>query len=155
MSSGQSQILTRSMAAAQKQKEVNQQKEVTQQKDVTQQKEINQQKEVIQQKENKQPKEEITNNEETTKKITWTLDDFDIGKAIGRGKFGNVYLARDRKSQYLIALKILFKKELVKHNVVNQMKREIEIQYHLRFIFLYILLFFKTSKHSPPLWLFL
>jgi hypothetical protein len=39
----------------------------------------------------------------------WTLDDFDIGKPLGRGKFGNVYLAREKKSQYIVALKVLFK----------------------------------------------
>jgi hypothetical protein len=82
-----------------------------------------------------QNKQEPPKQEATQEKVTWTLDDFDIGKPLGRGKFGNVYLARDRKSSYLIALKILFKKELAKHNVINQMKREIEIQYHLRFIF--------------------
>lgn len=36
----------------------------------------------------------------------WQLDDFDIGKPLGRGKFGNVYLARERKSKYIVALKV-------------------------------------------------
>lgn len=36
----------------------------------------------------------------------WTLEDFDIGRPLGRGKFGNVYLARERKSKYIIALKV-------------------------------------------------
>lgn len=26
----------------------------------------------------------------------WTLNDFDIGKPLGRGKFGHVYLAREK-----------------------------------------------------------
>jgi hypothetical protein len=39
----------------------------------------------------------------------WTLQDFDVGKPLGRGKFGNVYLAREKQSQYIIALKVLFK----------------------------------------------
>ena len=39
----------------------------------------------------------------------WTLADFDIGKPLGRGKFGNVYLARERQSKYIVALKVLFK----------------------------------------------
>jgi hypothetical protein len=39
----------------------------------------------------------------------WTLDDFDVGKPLGRGKFGNVYLAREKQSKYIIALKVLFK----------------------------------------------
>ena len=39
-------------------------------------------------------------------KPRWSLADFDIGKPLGKGKFGNVYLARERKSQYIVALKV-------------------------------------------------
>lgn len=62
----------------------------------------------------------------------WSLEDFEIGKALGKGKFGNVYLARERKTQFIVALKVLFKKDLEKHKVFHQLRREIEIQYHLR-----------------------
>lgn len=27
----------------------------------------------------------------------WTVNDFDIGKPLGRGKFGHVYLAREKR----------------------------------------------------------
>jgi hypothetical protein len=37
---------------------------------------------------------------------SWELPDFDIGKPLGRGKFGNVYLAREKKSHYIVALKV-------------------------------------------------
>jgi serine/threonine protein kinase len=37
----------------------------------------------------------------------WQLSDFEIGKPLGRGKFGNVYLARERKSKFIVALKVL------------------------------------------------
>jgi aurora kinase, other len=40
------------------------------------------------------------------KERRWQLSDFDIGKPLGRGKFGNVYLARERKSHYVVALKV-------------------------------------------------
>ncbi|XP_049829804.1 aurora kinase A-A-like [Schistocerca gregaria] len=63
---------------------------------------------------------------------TWTLSDFEIGRALGKGKFGNVYLARERSSKYVIALKVLFKSQLVSANVEHQLRREIEIQSHLR-----------------------
>jgi hypothetical protein len=43
---------------------------------------------------------------DTQSKPRWTLADFDIGKPLGKGKFGNVYLAREKKSQYIIALKV-------------------------------------------------
>jgi len=62
----------------------------------------------------------------------WTLTDFEIGRPLGKGKFGNVYLAREKKSRYIIALKVLFKKELQRANVEHQLRREIEIQTHLR-----------------------
>jgi len=62
----------------------------------------------------------------------WTLADFDIGRPLGKGKFGNVYLAREKKSKYIVALKVLFKSQLQKAQVEHQLRREIEIQSHLR-----------------------
>ncbi|KAJ8687033.1 hypothetical protein QAD02_022827 [Eretmocerus hayati] len=62
----------------------------------------------------------------------WCLDDFDIGAPLGRGKFGRVYLAREKRSHYMVALKTLFKTELIKSRVEKQALREIEIQSHLR-----------------------
>eukprot|EP00762_Andalucia_godoyi_P006575 ANDGO_05000.mRNA.1 Serine/threonine-protein kinase Aurora-1 len=63
---------------------------------------------------------------------TWKLTDFDIGKPLGKGKFGNVYLAREKRTKYIVALKVLFKKQLKKGEVEHQLRREIEIQAHLR-----------------------
>lgn len=60
------------------------------------------------------------------------MTDFDIGKPLGKGKFGNVYLAREKQSKYVVALKVLFKKQLHDHGVEHQLRREIEIQSHLR-----------------------
>ena len=34
----------------------------------------------------------------------WKLEDFEIGRPLGKGKFGNVYLAREKKSGYIVAL---------------------------------------------------
>ncbi|XP_001942942.1 serine/threonine-protein kinase Aurora-2 [Acyrthosiphon pisum] len=64
--------------------------------------------------------------------MKWTLENFDIGKALGKGKFGNVYLAREKSSGFIVALKVLFKTQILKANVEHQLKREIEIQTHLR-----------------------
>lgn len=50
----------------------------------------------------------------------------------GHGKFGNVYLAREKQSKYVVALKVLFKNQLQKSQVEHQLRREIEIQSHLR-----------------------
>lgn len=65
-------------------------------------------------------------------KRKWTLTDFDIGKPLGKGKFGNVYLARERGSKFLVALKVLFKTAITQLNNEHQVRREIEIQSHLR-----------------------
>jgi len=62
----------------------------------------------------------------------WSLKRFDIGRPLGKGKFGNVYLAREKKHKYIVALKLLFKSQLVNNQVEKQLQREIEIQSHLR-----------------------
>ncbi|CAI5741713.1 unnamed protein product [Hyaloperonospora brassicae] len=65
-------------------------------------------------------------------KKTWKLSDFEIGKPLGKGKFGNVYLAREKRSKYVVALKVLNKQQLIKSSMEHQLRREIEIQSHLR-----------------------
>lgn len=65
-------------------------------------------------------------------KRRWKLSDFDIGKPLGKGKFGNVYLAREKKSKFIVALKVLFKSQLQKAHVEHQLRREIENQSHLK-----------------------
>jgi len=61
----------------------------------------------------------------------WVIEDFELGKRLGQGKFGNVILARERKSKFVLALKILFKEQLIKARVEHQLRREVEIQSHL------------------------
>lgn len=36
----------------------------------------------------------------------WRLSDFEIGRPLGKGKFGNVYLAREKSSKFIVALKV-------------------------------------------------
>jgi serine/threonine protein kinase len=43
-----------------------------------------------------------------------------------------VYLAREKRSGYVVALKVLLKSELRQAKVEKQLRREIEIQSHLR-----------------------
>lgn len=74
--------------------------------------------------------EEIVARGEGTKK--WTIDDFEIGCPLGRGKFGRVYLARVKDINFLVAIKVLHKSEIRKSNVEHQVLREIEIQTHLK-----------------------
>lgn len=98
---------------------------------------------------------------ETRKRGDWSLKDFEIGKPLGKGKFGRVYVAREIKvpnfnlgifffnwkrsqlvfrlidffflqSKYVVALKVLFKKQIEKYNIHHQLRREMEIQTSLR-----------------------
>ena len=39
----------------------------------------------------------------------WSINDFEIGKPLGRGKYGHVYLARERKTKYIVAIKFMYK----------------------------------------------
>lgn len=58
----------------------------------------------------------------------WTAQDFEIGRALGKGKFGSVYLAREKHSKCVVALKVLDKHQLLECHMERQLRREIEIQ---------------------------
>lgn len=73
-----------------------------------------------------------SNSSAKTGERVWTLKDFEVGKPLGKGKFGHVYLARERQSGYIVALKVMYKAELQAQHVEKQLRREIEIQSHLR-----------------------
>ncbi|GAA6004096.1 hypothetical protein JCM10207_002424 [Rhodosporidiobolus poonsookiae] len=63
---------------------------------------------------------------------SFSLSSFEIGRPLGKGKFGRVYMARTKTEQkYIVALKCLFKEEIVKNKVEKQVRREIEIQSNL------------------------
>ena len=61
------------------------------------------------------------------------LSDFLIGKKLGSGQFGHVYLAKLKSTQFICAIKVINKKRLLKESLkcINQVRREIEIQSHL------------------------
>lgn len=44
-----------------------------------------------------------------------------------------MYLAREKRSHFIVALKILFKSQIEKEGVEHQLRREIEIQAHLQY----------------------
>ncbi|KIO29271.1 hypothetical protein M407DRAFT_228293 [Tulasnella calospora MUT 4182] len=63
----------------------------------------------------------------------WSLTDFDIGRPLGKGKFGRVYMVRTKtEPKFVIALKCLYKKEIISARVEVQTRREVEIQSNLR-----------------------
>ena len=61
----------------------------------------------------------------------WHLGMFEIGKPLGKGKFGRVYLAKEKSTGFVCALKVLHKSELEQGKVEKQTRREIEIQSNL------------------------
>jgi len=72
-------------------------------------------------------------NEKDESQKKWVLTDFDIGRPLGKGKFGNVYLAREKRSKFVIAMKVLYRSQIDNANISHQVRREIEIQTHLRY----------------------
>ncbi len=54
-------------------------------------------------------------------------------RSSGKGMFASVYLARERQTKFILALKILHKEQLEKAGVELQLKTEVEIQSHLRY----------------------
>ncbi|KAH9898704.1 serine/threonine-protein kinase [Xylariomycetidae sp. FL2044] len=57
---------------------------------------------------------------------------FEIGKPLGKGKFGRVYLARHRASGFVCALKVLSKQEIAREGAELHVRREVEVHSHLR-----------------------
>jgi aurora kinase len=64
--------------------------------------------------------------------VEWHLSMFEIGRPLGKGKFGKVYLAQEKRSGFVCALKVLQKSELMQAKVEKQVRREVEIQSNLR-----------------------
>ncbi len=62
----------------------------------------------------------------------YSLNDFEVGKKLGKGKFGKVYCVRDKQTGYVCALKAMEKKELIEYKIEKQFRREVEIQSNLR-----------------------
>ncbi|RLN98599.1 hypothetical protein BBJ28_00007203 [Nothophytophthora sp. Chile5] len=62
----------------------------------------------------------------------WEMDDFIVTRNLGQGKFGNVYLAKEKYSNVTVALKVLFKSPLTRDGGACNLKREVEIQARLR-----------------------
>ncbi|CAH1757069.1 14619_t:CDS:10 [Entrophospora sp. SA101] len=62
----------------------------------------------------------------------WTLNNFDIGCGLGKGQLGRVYLAREKTSGYIVALKVMSISEIIDAKAEKQLRREIEIQSNIR-----------------------
>eukprot|EP00917_Polyrhabdina_sp_WS-2016_P029433 GHVP01062741.1.p2 GENE.GHVP01062741.1~~GHVP01062741.1.p2 ORF type:complete len:360 (+),score=59.18 GHVP01062741.1:1437-2516(+) len=61
----------------------------------------------------------------------WSIGDFFIGRRLGEGQFGTVYLAKERRSNFLLALKAIKKSQLLMSYNEHLLRREVEIHSHL------------------------
>lgn len=61
----------------------------------------------------------------------WHIDHFRLGKPLGKGKFGNVYMGHQKSSNHPVALKVLMKTSMIAANTVHSLRREVEIQSRL------------------------
>ncbi|KAG2533033.1 hypothetical protein JM16_000181 [Phytophthora kernoviae] len=77
-------------------------------------------------------KTEVQTDNEESRNPKWEMDDFLVTKNLGQGKFGNVYLAKEKCSNVTVALKVLFKSPLTRDGGASNLKREVEIQVRLR-----------------------
>lgn len=57
----------------------------------------------------------------------FAITDFEIGIKLGKGRFGDVFLAREKKHDFIVALKILKKAEIQRLNAEKLIVREIKI----------------------------
>ena len=57
-----------------------------------------------------------------------SLQDFELGRILGKGKLGKVYCAKHKQSGYVVALKVMSKNDLVSLKLEKNFRREIEIQ---------------------------
>jgi hypothetical protein len=50
----------------------------------------------------------VGNNQKgsTSRPPRWCIEDFEVGKKLGKGRFGNVYLVREKRTKYVVALKV-------------------------------------------------
>jgi serine/threonine protein kinase len=75
--------------------------------------------------------------EESKKKAAkgklWTIHDFEIEKKpLGEGQCGLVYMAREKRSRFIVAIKEIKKQQLIKEGIAHQLRREIESQGRFR-----------------------
>jgi len=63
----------------------------------------------------------------------WRLSSFEMGRPLGKGQFGRVYLVRTKtRPAFILALKTIYKSEVISAKLEVQVRREIEIQSNLR-----------------------
>lgn len=72
-------------------------------------------------------KTDLFGNKTAPKEKRNLVNGFDISKQLGKGKFGEVYLARHAETGFIVALKKIIKSKLKEYKMVEQFKREIRL----------------------------
>lgn len=71
----------------------------------------------------------VQSNAAVDDRTQWSLSDFQLISELGKGRFGKVVKAKEQKTNFIVALKILQKDRLATlNNAEIQLRREIEIQ---------------------------
>ncbi|CAK4073178.1 unnamed protein product [Aphanomyces euteiches] len=81
---------------------------------------------------NNDNQEPQTDEKSNAPRTAWTIRDFELGRLLGRGKFGQVYLAREKHTKRVLAIKVLEKEQLRLGGVGEQLRREVEIHSRIR-----------------------
>lgn len=68
---------------------------------------------------------------QNSKGKSWNFDDFEFYDALGNGKFGYVYKAREKESGRIVAIKVINQNILTQYNFFPQLRMEIEIHTRL------------------------
>ncbi|WOK97904.1 CBL-interacting protein kinase 19-like [Canna indica] len=79
-----------------------------------------------------EPSASAGNNPAAAKDGGLLLGRFDLGKLLGAGTFGKVYVARNAHTGELVAIKALDKEKILRGGLVTQIKREIAVLRRVR-----------------------
>ena len=66
---------------------------------------------------------------------TWTLEDFDIAQSIGSGQHSTVYLAREKSTKFICAIKMIPKDKILQSRTEEQVYYEIYCMLRIKFVF--------------------
>lgn len=62
----------------------------------------------------------------------WSLEDFEVGPKLGEGRFGKIYLCREKATRYAVVLKLISKAAVLQNDLTHQIRREIELQLYCK-----------------------
>jgi aurora kinase len=61
----------------------------------------------------------------------WSVEDFELGRTLGKGRFATVWLAREKSTGAIVVLKCIMKRKVRKYKAAKALRNEIEIQSHV------------------------